>query len=104
MLKSKPSKEENYQYLVRIMQSGGVDSREKAESHIDGLMKKSWRFSIIPIAVLILGAVLAPKLLFFWWLFGLFGLAWIWCSTYATTQMMKRYIKEEFGDEAIENH
>lgn len=99
MLNKKPSKEENYQYLVRILKSGGVDTREKADLHIKGLVKKSWHFSLIPAIVFLAGILLAPQLLFFWYMFGILGLAWIWCSTYATTQMMKRYIREEFTEE-----
>ena len=72
------------------------DTQEKAQGHIDGLVKKSWKFSSIPLLILIIGYSFAPQLLFFWGLFSLFGLAWIWCSTYNTNTMIKRYIQETF--------
>ena len=98
MFPKKPTKEENYQYLVKILKTGNVDSAEKAKDHISGLVKKSWRFSIIPTAIIVFGAIFLPQLLFFWFMFSSLGLAWIWCSTFATSQMMKRYIREEFEE------
>jgi hypothetical protein len=101
MLRQKPTKEESYQYLVTIFKAGNVDTEEKALGHIDGLMKKSWRMSCIPVFVLLFGSALAPKFLFFWLLFFLMGLAWIWSSSFITIQMMKRYIKEELNKPAL---
>jgi hypothetical protein len=103
MLAKKPSKEENYQYLAKIFKSGGVDTKEKAQSHIDGLIKKSRKVSIIPALILVLGGTFAPKFLFFWLLFSLMGTAWIWSSTFITCKMMKRYIAEEFAEEPPED-
>jgi hypothetical protein len=100
MLPQKPSKEESYQYLISIFKEAQVDTKEKALSHIDGLVKKSWRASIVPVFIIFLGGTLAPKYLFFWLLFFLLGLAWIWSSTFLTSRMMKRYIKEELSEQA----
>ncbi len=96
MLPKKPSKEENYQYLAGILKTANVDSREKAQNHIKGLRDKALKFSLIPIAILVLGKLILPKLMPIWFMLGLFGLTWIWLSTFSTIQMIKRFIEKEF--------
>lgn len=92
--KKSNKKEESYLYLKRIFATGGVDTEEQVLEHIDGLMKKSYRVTSIPVLILVLGGIFAPTLLFFWLLFSLMGSAWIWSSTYMTIKLMKRYIEE----------
>ncbi|MEO0442703.1 MAG: hypothetical protein AAFZ92_03045 [Pseudomonadota bacterium] len=96
MMPQKPKKEEQYQYLVKILRQANVDSREKAEGHIRGLKQKAYKFSAIPLLVFSIGSILLPSYIGIWAMLCLFGLAWIWSSTYATTGMMKKYIKKEF--------
>ena len=96
MMPQKPKKEEQYQYLVNILKTGNVDTREKAEGHIRGLKQKAYKFSAIPLLVFAVGSMILPSYIAIWMMLCLFGLAWIWSSTYATTQMMKRYIRSEF--------
>lgn len=96
MLPKKSTNEENYQYLAGILKSGNVDTREKAQEHIKGLKDKAFKFSSIPVLVIIFGALLLPKFMPVWVMIFMFGLAWIWLSTYSTIQLMQRYIKKEF--------
>ena len=100
MLRQKPKKEEQYEYLVRILKAGNVDTREKAEGHIRGLKQKAYKFSAIPLLVFAIGSIILPTYIAIWVMLCLFGLAWIWSSTYATTQMMRKYIKKEFDMDA----
>ena len=96
MMPQKPKKEEQYQYLVNIMKAGNVDTREKAEGHIRGLKQKAYKFSAIPLLIVAIGSVILPGYIAIWAILCLFGLAWIWSSTYATMQMMRRYIRSAF--------
>lgn len=96
MLPKKSTNEENYQYLANILKSADVDTREKAQGHIKGLRDKAIKFSSIPLLVIILGVIFLPQFMPVWVMIVLFGLAWIWLSTYSTIQLIQRYIQKEF--------
>ncbi|MGH1438760.1 MAG: hypothetical protein ACRBBR_01510 [Cellvibrionaceae bacterium] len=96
MLPKKSTNEENYQYLASILKSADVDTREKAQGHIKGLRDKAIKFSSIPLLVIILGVIFLPQFMPVWVMIVLFGLAWIWLSTYSTIQLIQRYIQKEF--------
>lgn len=97
MLAKKSTNEENYQYLARILKSADVDTREKAQEHIKGLRDKAIKFSSIPLLVIIIGVLFLPQFMPIWGMIVLFGLAWIWLSTYSTIQLIQRYIQKEFN-------
>jgi len=97
MLPKKTTNEENYQYLAGILKAGNVDTQAKAQEHIKGLRDKACKFSSIPLFVIIVGILLLPKLTPVWVMVFLFGLAWIWLSTYSTIQLIQRYIQKEFN-------
>jgi hypothetical protein len=97
MIPKKPTKEESYQYLITIFTSGGVDTEEKVDEHIQGLLKKSRRATCIPLAALAVGSIFASKFLFFWVFFSLMGTAWIWSSALMTVNLMRRYKTEELN-------
>ena len=95
MLPKKPDKQQHYQYLVEIMKEGGVDTAEKAETHIQGMKKKALHFSLIALSIAIIIYLFFPAFVFFIALITVFTIAWAWSSTLATQIMIRQYIKQD---------
>ena len=98
MIPKKPDKQQHYHYLVEIMRAGKVDSKEKAENHIQGMKTKAMRFSLIIVVIAVLIYLIVPTFVFFIALISVFTLAWAWSSTYATQKMIRQYIAKELQD------
>jgi ABC-type transport system involved in cytochrome bd biosynthesis fused ATPase/permease subunit len=96
MFTSKLNKyQKNYDYLVNILKSSDIDTKEKVETHLKSVLSRAVKFSLIVIAVIALLCVLLPKYIPIWGILAVLILTWAWASALSARKIMKDYISKE---------
>jgi hypothetical protein len=87
--------EKNYDYLTNILKESGITTIEKVQNHLQGLMRKCLRFSLIVMLFTLGLCLLLPKYYPIWGMFGVLILAWAWASALSARKIMHDYMDRE---------
>ncbi|MGH1486756.1 MAG: hypothetical protein ACRBCI_11090 [Cellvibrionaceae bacterium] len=100
MFASKLNKyEKNYDYLVTILKASEIDTKEKVETHLKGVMSKAFKFTVIVAAIIGTLCLTLPKYTPIWGILCILALAWGWTSAISARKIMKDYIRRELDSE-----
>ena len=98
MIFNKLSKyQKNYNYLVGILKSSGLDTEEKLKAYLKRITRRALIFTGITICVAFALYLAAPKYLAIWGMLAVLALAWGFSSALTAHRIIHQYIRDELN-------